>query len=84
MNFQCYNNDRVNALYEESKRQLTFEDTEAIYYEISKVLMEDYPIIPLFSMDSARLVQDRVKGYDHKGKLEYAWSKYYSLDRNEK
>ncbi|MCB1624357.1 MAG: peptide ABC transporter substrate-binding protein [Pseudomonadales bacterium] len=66
LNFMFYNNVEVDRLSALAERQLEPAMRIARYREVERILLRDYPVIPLYSATAHRLVAPRVAGWrDH-------------------
>ena len=47
-NYQCYNNEEVNALFDEGRRTADLEARKATYQRVEEILWDELPIIPMW------------------------------------
>ncbi len=62
-----YKNPEVDALVEKVEITVDEEERMAMVKELQRMIMEDIPEIPLFTMSNILGFNDRVKGYEYTG-----------------
>lgn len=60
-----YKNEKVDQLLEEARRITDMEKRKELYSEAQKLIKEDYPMIPLFSVYNQIGVNKKLEGYEH-------------------
>ena len=61
-NYSRFSNSRVDELSEQGIRLLSIEDRKPIYYEISKILNEELPIVYLYHWHQGMAINGKLKG----------------------
>ncbi len=88
-NFIGYNNPTVDKLLEDGRMELNPDKRMKIYHEFAKILLEDSPVVYLFSGYGLPAIHKRVKGIDDPappagiGHNSYGWYIPAPLRRNE-
>jgi ABC-type oligopeptide transport system substrate-binding subunit len=63
LNFSHYRNPDVDRLIDLAERQLTAASRAQQYLAVEQLLLRDWPVIPLYSGVTHRLVAARVRGW---------------------
>jgi peptide/nickel transport system substrate-binding protein len=88
-NFIGYNNPKVDRLLEQGRLELDPDKRMNIYHEFAEVLLEDSPVVYLFTGYGLPAIHKRVKGIDNPappagiGHNSYEWYIPAPLRRNE-
>ena len=88
-NFIGYNNPQVDRLLEQGRLELDPDKRMKIYHEFAEVLLEDSPVVYLFTGYGLPAIHKRVKGIDNPappagiGHNSYEWYIPAPLRRNE-
>ena len=88
-NFIGYNNAKVDRLLEQGRLELDPDKRMKIYHEFAEVLLEDSPVVYLFTGYGLPAIHKRVKGIDNPappagiGHNSYEWYIPAPLRRNE-
>lgn len=62
LNFTLYDNEKTDKLLEESKKEITPENKNSKYVEVSNLLLEDVPSIFLYSPKYTYITNKKIKG----------------------
>lgn len=62
VNFMRYNNTGTNEMFTTARQTVETVERSSIYRGIESIILESFPLIPLFYMSVDRIYQSRVKG----------------------
>ena len=63
-NYTHYTNQEYDRLYREAMTVSSLEDRAFLYQKMDQMIMEDYPIVPLYYDQAIRFVQKGISGFE--------------------
>lgn len=63
-NYTHYTNQEYDRLYREAMTVSSLEDRALLYQKMDQMIMEDYPIVPLYYDQAIRFVQKGISGFE--------------------
>jgi len=79
-NISAYNNPRYDVLLQQAERTQNPQIRSRLYRQLEEMILESWPIIPLFQYATARLIKPWVHGYPRHSPLDIIQSRYLYRD----